>query len=84
MLTVSLYPGWELLPTDWRHDIAIALVEVRTGMDGEKTEDPISGNPKVTSYSSLREGETNDRSDSARSLLSTTVTQNHTGRGIYC
>ena len=68
---------------DWRRDIATALVEVTEWIDGEKTEDPSRGDQKATSYSSLREGKANGWSDSARSLLSTTVTQGHTGRGIY-
>ena len=32
MLAEDLYPGWELLPTDWRRDIAIALVEATEWM----------------------------------------------------
>jgi len=32
MLTEDLYPGWERLPTDWRRDIATALVEATEWM----------------------------------------------------
>ena len=32
MLTEDLYPGWELLPSDWRLDIATALVEATEWM----------------------------------------------------
>ena len=32
MLTEDLYPRWELLPTDWRSDIATALVEATEWM----------------------------------------------------
>jgi hypothetical protein len=37
MLTEDLYPRWEVLPTDWRHDIAGALVEATEWMEnGQK------------------------------------------------
>ena len=32
MLTEDLYPGWERIPTDWRRDIATALVEATEWM----------------------------------------------------
>ena len=32
MLTEDLYPGWERIPTDWRRDIATALVETTEWM----------------------------------------------------
>ena len=37
MLTEDLYPRWELLPTDWRRDIATALVEATEWLvEGQK------------------------------------------------
>src|SRR5258706_14589543 len=37
MLTEDLYPRWELLPTDWRRNIATALVEATEWMEkGQK------------------------------------------------
>src|SRR5258706_6174916 len=37
MLTEDLYPRWELLPTDWRRDIATALMEATEWMEkGQK------------------------------------------------
>ena len=33
MLTEDLYPRWELLPADWRSDIAAALVEATGWME---------------------------------------------------
>ena len=37
MLTEDLYPRWELLPTDWRNDIASALVEAAEWMKKGQT-----------------------------------------------
>jgi hypothetical protein len=66
MLTEDLYPRWELLPADWRRDIATALVEATEWMvKGQKI--LARGDQKATSHTSLREGEAIDWSDSASS-----------------
>ena len=37
MLTEDLYPRWEVLPSDWRRDIAEALVEATEWMEKAQT-----------------------------------------------